>query len=188
MVGASSSDEAPFSFWGTAYTKNASLSEAFMETNNKTTWAVGLGILVLVLLGGWLWWSGQTPSSQVATPKTEDEYALYVKDQRPSKVILVDRVLLKNGGFVAIHEMKDGKPGGVLGASYWLPAGESLNVPVTLLRQSIDKEQLWADLYADDGDKKFDQDKDQHIMIGTELVHAIFTVDATLPAVYDSKQ
>lgn len=157
-----------------------------MESQSKTSWALGIGALIVVLLGGWLWWSNRGEEAKL--PADTSEYSVYVRDQRPATVAVIDRVVLKNGGYVAVFDMANGEVNENLGVSYWLPAGESLNVPVTLSRETKDKEQLMVLLIEDtDGDKKYVEVQDGPVVVNGENVKAYFTVDASLPSQYDSK-
>lgn len=62
------------------------------------------------------------------------------------------------GGWVAIHEDRDGKPGNVLGAQFYA-AGETKGGLVDLLRPTV-KGTYYAMLHHDDGDHQFDFTKD----------------------------
>lgn len=88
--------------------------------------------------------------------------AIYVSEQSPGQSVQVDFATFERPGFVAIHEVKNEKPGVILGVSVLLNAGEAGNIPlVRLLRAVRDGETLFAMLHLDDGDGKFDPTKDK---------------------------
>ncbi len=126
---------------------------------SKYLWVVGL----LVVLGlGYYLIKGRTPApatTEVTTEETavvpEEKNLVVVSDYTVGKTVTVARVLLENPGYVIIHEDNQGNPGAIIGTSALLPAGESLDVVVNLIRASKDGEVLYAMLHTDDGDGKF---------------------------------
>lgn len=107
--------------------------------------------------------------------------AIYVADQAPSRTLTVAVVRLKNPGFVVIHEDAAGTPGGILGASSVLPAGETNNpASIALSRVTRDGETLYAMIHADDGDGVFDAIKDKPALdpVGALPVMMIIMVSA----------
>ena len=88
--------------------------------------------------------------------------AIVVEDQAPgNQVVISTAALEEGGGWVAIHEDRDGKPGNILGAQFF-PAGETRNGFVDLLRPTV-KGVYYAMLHRDDGDHQFDLSKDAPI-------------------------
>ena len=68
----------------------------------------------------------------------------------PANRVVVAKVVSPAAGFVVIHEDDQGSPGAVLGNTA-VEKGESANVSVTLSRDAVDKETLYAMLHADTG-------------------------------------
>ena len=71
-------------------------------------------------------------------------------DQSPDPLdrVRVARVYAAEDGWIVIHEDDGGSPGPVLGATA-VPQGESTNVWVSLARDVVDGETLWAMLHVD---------------------------------------
>lgn len=86
--------------------------------------------------------------------------ALYVSDQMPGNMVVVEFVNFAENGFVVVHESKVGKPGVILGKSALVPAGGDQKITISLSRVSRDGEELVAMLHRDDGDGVFDAAKD----------------------------
>lgn len=107
--------------------------------------------------------------------------AIYVAEQVPSRTLAVAVVRLEKPGFVVIHEDAAGTPGGILGISGALPAGETNNLtPIPLSRLTQDGETLYALLHLDDGDGVFDAIKDKPALdpVGALPMMMIVTVSA----------
>lgn len=134
--------------------------------NNKIILST-LAVIILAV-GGWYWWlsnqqvvqAPETSNKTTSAPLMTGKNAIYVGEQLPSKNITVSLASLEKPGFVVIHESKNGKPGGIIGKSNLLSAGENKNILVDLSRVSRDGEVLFAMIHLDDGDGVFEASKD----------------------------
>lgn len=129
---------------------------------NKTIWVV-IGLLVLgvggyfLLRGGYKTpqtTTGQSQSTGAVTSTPVSEDSVSVNDQQPGESITVASVEFVDSGYVVIHEDKGGTPGSVIGNSDLL-SGKG-NVVISLSRQSVDGEVLYAMLHKDDGDEVYE--------------------------------
>ena len=92
--------------------------------------------------------------------------SLTVADQKadPRNEVVVAALVSVGAGFVAIHDDADGAPGAQLGVTP-VTAGASADVVVTLSRDAIDGERLWAQLHIDAaGDASFDASEDAAVI------------------------
>lgn len=81
-----------------------------------------------------------------------------VRDQAvsPATVVIVEQVVSGYGGFLVVHEGDGaGGIGGVVGASGYLPSGTTDGLTVTLSRDAVDGETLYAMLHYDGGDQVY---------------------------------
>ncbi|MEK7208263.1 MAG: hypothetical protein AAB699_01805 [Patescibacteria group bacterium] len=107
--------------------------------------------------------------------------AIYVEEQAPSRTLAVAVVRLEKPGFVLVHEDTSGAPGGILGRSALLPAGETNNLAtISLSRLTRDGETLYVMIHLDDGDGVFDAVKDKPALdsVGALPVMMSITVSA----------
>lgn len=105
--------------------------------------------------------------------------AIYISEQMPGNSVSVQIVRLKNPGFVAVYEDFENKPGKILGVSGLIEAGEKENLPpIILSRPTKDKETIYAILYLDDGNGRFDIANDKQIIdpIGKVPMMMVVTV------------
>lgn len=122
-------------------------------------------IVIAIIVGVVLFFSGGR--EEIGSPRDSagliiGTNAIYVAEQAPSRTLAVAVVRLEKAGFVAVHEDAAGAPGGILGVSGILPAGETNNLAsIPLVRLTRDGETLYAMLYLDDGDGVFDAVKDK---------------------------
>lgn len=91
-----------------------------------------------------------------------DGYSLSVKDQSAGNVVHVSQVTLKENSWIAIREDSNGGMGNILGAA-WYPEGRH-TASVSLLRATEPDKIYYAVIYTDDGDKKFDFNKDKLVV------------------------
>ncbi len=92
------------------------------------------------------------------------ENSIAALNQKPTEFLKVSLVILKKAGFAVIHQMgPERAPGAVIGQSEYLlpPGGE--NIIIRLDRPVLHGEKLFAVLYDDDGDKRFDVKIDKQI-------------------------
>lgn len=141
-------------------------------------------IIVAVIMGSALFF--RSDRKRIDPPRSSTGLiiganAIYVADQAPSRTIAVTVVRLFRSGFIVVHEESASVPGGILGSSGALPAGETNNpAPISLSRPTQDGETLYIMLHLDDGDGVFDVVKDKPALdpIGALPVMMIITVGA----------
>ncbi len=85
--------------------------------------------------------------------------AIAVDDQAPGLTVAIKFVTLAKDGWVVVHEDRDGKPGNILGAQLFF-VGQNQSGSVDLLRGTEEGRVYYAMLHNDDGDRKFDHQKD----------------------------
>lgn len=88
------------------------------------------------------------------------EITLSVLDQKSGEAVVVDQAQLLGGGYIAIHEDKEGAPGAIIGKSAYIPEGGVGGLSVTLDRPSQVGEVLYAVLLGDNGDQILAPDVD----------------------------
>ncbi|MFA6364898.1 MAG: hypothetical protein WCW78_00650 [Candidatus Paceibacterota bacterium] len=132
-----------------------------MVCSQKKVVVYSLVSLLVGLLVGWIIFSPARPATETgenevsATPLVlSGKNVVSVDDQLPGTTVTIQSVTLENAGWVAIHEDRDGKPGNILGAS-WFPAGTNSG-SVELLRTTTDGGTYYAMMHNDDGNKLFD--------------------------------
>lgn len=126
--------------------------------------------LVLLFIASAAYYLIQSKRTTVITSKSDEAEGPFIENTRapsetnsvaisdytPGQTVTLYTVVLEKPGYVMIHEDDgSGKPGAGIGNSPLLPAGESSNVKVALLRPSVDGETLYAMLHTDDGDGVF---------------------------------
>jgi hypothetical protein len=92
--------------------------------------------------------------------KKAPDNSIFAGKQAPGRSLVLDRVVLKNGGYVVVYENTPEPTGEILGTSKYLSAGEHVRVPVILSRDVKNGEVFNAMVHGDNGDKKFDITKD----------------------------
>ena len=83
---------------------------------------------------------------------------IIMTDQFPGNVVYIGSVTLAKGGWVEIHKDDAGKPGAIIGSTYFA-AGINPG-KITLTSPTVEGGIYYAMLHSDDGDKKFDASKD----------------------------
>lgn len=136
--------------------------------NSKTLLVPALlifGAIVIIILGITLFFSDSGKKPDYADSPSGliiGNNAIYAADQMPGYRVSVQVVYLKKPGFVVIYEDSNGAPGKVLGQSSLLAAGETKNLPpIALSRATKDGETIYAMLYFDNKDGKFDAINDK---------------------------
>lgn len=130
--------------------------------------AVSLMVLITIVLIGFslagndaVEQSQHTISSPVGgTMMKLGKNAIYVSEQKLGKTANVAIVVLEKKGYVVIHEIVEGNPGKVLGASALLPEGQSHDVAVNLSESLQLNKSYGAMLHFDNGDGVFDAASD----------------------------
>ncbi len=128
--------------------------------------------IILGLLLMWAWQRGSVVVPEAsADPSPEQSYTdedgadvvheanVAVSDQPAGRAVVVESATLPELGWIAVREVKDGKPGNVLGAVR-RDAGTSNQVVVDLLRNTEPDGAYEIVLYTDDGDKTFELSED----------------------------
>ena len=146
-------------------------------------WKIILVIFLFIVLGSvFAYKYFGTNSEDTSQVLQTGENIIYVSEQRPASSVLVDWVSMVKGGYVVIYDDNNGKPGEIIGNSKILPEGESRNVPISLVRPTINGEFLFAMLHEDNGDGFFNpsidillRDQDGNIM------YMIFGIDQNAP-------
>ena len=103
-----------------------------------------------------------TPTTPAVPVSSTGATAVAVDEQKAGNTVAVTMLTLSNPGWVVIHEDRNGKPGNVLGAT-WYQAGIHL-AKVELLRSTVVGGTYYAMIHSDDGDKQFDLKKDLPLM------------------------
>lgn len=98
-----------------------------------------------------------TATTTDATTALDQEVALEVKDQFGTTTAVISRVYTDTPSWVVVREDINGNPGNILGAS-WVPAGETLNLTVELLRAATEGNTYHALVHTDDGNGGADFD------------------------------
>lgn len=152
----------------------------------NTYLAVGIIVVVLVVIAFAVVRSrlpqfrvGTTPTpTPVAETMTESKQAVSASKHTPASTAVVDSVTLKKPGFVAIHEDQNGEPGQILGVSGLLSAGTHENVVISLLRKTVNGENLFAVTHIDNGDGTFEESADEPAKEDGSVVMTQFQVSS----------
>lgn len=139
-----------------------------MNAKEIVKWFVVFGAIIIIAGAIFLFNSGKVDEFD----RTEDESglivsdnAIYISEQTSGDSVSVQIVRLKNPGFVAVYEDFESKPGKILGVSGLIEAGEKENLPpIILSRPTKGGETIYAILYLDDGDGRFDMVNDEQVI------------------------
>lgn len=118
----------------------------------------------------WVWLSNVNINSQTQPEedtiaeitKVEERNTISVFDQQAGLEVIIEKVILDQSGWVAIHEDADGVPGTILGAQLF-GAGEHAGV-VELLRGTEEGKLYYAMIHYEDGDRAFNIRKDTPLL------------------------
>lgn len=129
-------------------------------------------VIALIALGAWYFsssknnevvldetWTHEYRPYPEFNPQWPNQYhnGLVISPQKATDVT-ADQAYLESPGFIVVHRVVQDSPGEVLGVSAYLDKGLHTNVP---LNASLEPESTYfAFLYADDGDKMFNLEKD----------------------------
>lgn len=122
-------------------------------------------IIILIVLGYYMFKGNSTPATTDSSPSTSpmdvnsnEVNRVVVSDQYPGNIVYISSAQLANPGWVVIHKDNNGKPGDVIGYTYF---DKGINPgKITLTQNTVDGQVYYAMLHMDDGDKKFDATKD----------------------------
>ncbi|MEK7583887.1 MAG: hypothetical protein AAB490_01470 [Patescibacteria group bacterium] len=107
----------------------------------------------------------------------EGEYALEVASRQEGTLVLIERVVFAEPGFVVLRDDLFGEPGVIVGMSGLLPAGETKGVVIESLQASPGESTFFAMLYVDDGNGRFKQLEDSQLVDADEKpIMAMFTM------------
>lgn len=138
------------------------------QTSGVKTWqwvVTIIVIIVLVILGYSLFKGGdttQTPitdnTEETANTTAKDINRVVISDQFPGNIVYVSSAQFTKPGFVVIHKDNAGQPGAIIGYQYF---DKGINPgKITLTSSTVEGGIYYAMLHSDDGDKKFDANKD----------------------------
>jgi hypothetical protein len=96
-----------------------------------------------------------TPGFTVAAGTSEPFVTVQDQLADPANEVVIDQVLYSADGWIVIHEDNGNAPGPVIGKSA-ISAGVNTSVTVTLDRNVISGEKLYAMLHSDDGDGMYE--------------------------------
>lgn len=157
---------------------------------------ISIIIIILVLIAGyWLLTRGKkasapsdtnTPQNQTnpenssttpgtATNQLTSDDAVAISNQGVGSSITIDNYVLSKPGFIAIYEKgADGKAGKLVGQSGLLKAGKGQDLEVNAA--IANGKSYIAELYFDNGDKKFSASSDQLVVSGGNTVMTNFMI------------
>ncbi|MBI4090509.1 MAG: hypothetical protein HY422_00625 [Candidatus Komeilibacteria bacterium] len=124
-----------------------------------------LAIIIAVVSTGCFKKKNVRPIQQkpvVELPAGNNVLVLATKQQ--GGFVVIDAVRLAAPGFIVIRDDLYGKPGVVVGVSPLLPSGEARDIRLELLRDFLGTEQLYAEVRADNGDRRFRQTDDSIVL------------------------
>lgn len=150
-------------------------------------WVVTAIVIIVLIVIGVLVFGGkgtQEPTGETGTSTPGTATALnriVMSDQYPGNVVFISSVQFDQPGWVVIHKDNNGKPGAVIGSTYF-PKGINPG-RVNLSEPTIEGGVYYAMLHSDDGDEKFDASKDLPLKdsAGREIMK-IFRASASVGA------
>lgn len=101
--------------------------------------------------------------SNLASRALLGENGIYVTDQPSADFITISDVTMRSGGFVVIQDNENGTPQAIVGVSEYM-GGSAADLHIRATRPTKSGEVLFAVLYGDDGDKKFDSGRDRPVL------------------------
>lgn len=160
----------------------------------KQVWIIVI-ILILVALIWWIFFSGNQvtapevpngmndelptddPNQEIpegsATNQPSGNNAVVVLDQPASDFVTIDNYVLSGAGFVVIHEANtNGSLGKIVGQSGLLAAGRGQDLELNI--KLVSGKKYVAQLYLDNGDKKFNPSTDTAIPNNGSTISANF--------------
>lgn len=126
--------------------------------------AVGIAVVVLIMIVFTVVRNRISVSNSNAKPtptpviaqNQEEKQAISVSKHTPARAAVIDEVTVEKPGFVVVAENQNGAPGAILGISELLQKGKHENVVIALSRKTVSSEELFAQVYTDNGDGNFD--------------------------------
>jgi hypothetical protein len=158
-------------------------------TNGIKTWqwvVTVIVIIVLVILGYSLFKGAPadtdvtpTDTNEPVTINSNELNRIVVADQFPGNIVYISSVQLAKPGFVVVKKDNNGTPGDVIGFQYF---DKGINPGrITTTSATVEGGIYYAQLYVDDGDKKFDATKDATVKdsAGKDIMR-LFRVSTTV--------
>ena len=105
-------------------------------------------------------------SEDLYSSNTHQQNKIIVNDQPAGMRVMIESVSMDQVGWVVVREDRNGEFGNILGAQRF-DIGSS-NGEVELLRNTVEGGTYYAVIYGDDGDMKFDYEKDTPILSDNE--------------------
>ena len=154
-------------------------------------WIVTVIIIIALVVLGYKMFSStpkdtDTVDTIVDTDETLDTTAgvnrIVVSDQFPGNIVYVSSVQLAKPGFVVIKKDNNGTAGAVIGYQYF---DKGINPgKITLTSPTVDGGIYYAQIFADDGDKKFDATKDTAVKDSSgKDIMKLFRVSTTVESI-----
>lgn len=129
-------------------------------------WFVTVIVIIILVVLGYYMYKGtdsKTPSETNSSMTNEDDSSkeinrVVVSDQYPGNIVYISSAQFSAPGWVVIHKDNNGKPGDVIGYTYF---DKGINPGKINLKENTKEGMMYyAMLHSDDGDKKFDASKD----------------------------
>ena len=143
------------------------------ENNSGRNLIIAIVVIVIIAVVAAIWLSvrggsnttpaGQTASLGFEAAKEANAGAtLQVDAQFPGSVVYVANASLPAGGWIVVRANEGGKPGAVLGATFFSTNTHIGNVELST--PTVDGQNYFVEVYTDDGDGQFDATKDALVM------------------------
>lgn len=135
------------------------------KPNRTNQIIIGIIVVLLVILGIYFITRKPAGTAEETTSPTPaiteagtNDNKLVVGDQTPGGVVYTSSVTLANGGWVVVWDESNGAPGKIIGSKYYSAGTAPASVSVD--PATVEGQNYYVALYADDGDQKFDITKD----------------------------
>jgi len=121
-------------------------------------------IIILIIIGVLVFGGDKTTDTIIDDTSTSVPNSItgvnriVMSDQYPGNIVYLSSVQFENGGWVVIHSDTAGKPGAIIGQTYF---EKGINPGrITLTKATVEGGTYYAMLHSDDGNKIFDPIKD----------------------------
>jgi hypothetical protein len=151
-------------------------------------WVVTVIVIIILIIIGIFVFGNKTETSStnepISSPTIEAGNGIVMSNQFPGNVVYISSVSqTADQGWIAIQKSNNGQPGAVIG--YASVSAGTNPVKITLSQPTIDGGTYYAVMYTDDGDGKFDINKDQPLRdtdnnVIMHLFHASATANAEI--------
>lgn len=140
---------------------------------NSIIISVIIGLIIGFFIGKSFGSGNPVSEKQDVVEEVQMSEYVTVSNQNSGNVVLVQSVVLREDGWVAVREIIDSEMGNILGAAR-LSSGMYENVKVELLRPTEGGEEYSVVIYRDNGDRNFDFNFDSLVIDGTMPVSKNF--------------